>query len=306
MTNTSTKFKVAAAQLSPVFMNKKKTIEKACRSIEAAAKNGAKLIVFPEAFIAGYPDWVWVTPGFKKPILSKMYLELLQNAVTVPDETTKKLSTAARKNKIHVVIGVSEKNTEASNSSLYNSLLFFDIKGNLIGKHRKLIPTGAERIIWAHGDGKTLNVYNTSIGKIGGLVCWENFMPLARTALYKQGIQILASPTWDSSGSWQISMRNNAKEGGMFLISCCQAIRMKDIPDKYAFKSFYQGKREWINKGNSCIIDPQGNIIAGPVSEKEQIVYAEINLDSIAEAKWIFDVAGHYSRPDVFEFKIKN
>ncbi|MBT8381312.1 MAG: carbon-nitrogen hydrolase family protein [Ignavibacteria bacterium] len=305
MINTSNKFKVAAAQLSSVFMNKKKSVQKACRSIEAAAKRGAKLIVFPEAFIAGYPDWVWVTPGFKKPILSKMYSELLQNAVIFPDETLKKLSAAAKKNRIHVIIGVSERNSEASNSSVFNTILFFDDKGTFIGKHRKLIPTGTERLVWAQGDGSTLNVYDTTIGKIGGLACWENFMPLVRTALYKQGIQILAAPTWDSSEAWQISMRHQAKEGGMFIINCCQAIKMKDIPNKYEFKSNYPHDREWINKGNSCVIDPTGKIIAGPVSEKEEIIYSDIDLDAIAEAKWIFDVAGHYSRPDIFEFRVR-
>jgi nitrilase len=214
MSNSNPKFKIAAAQLSPVFLNKKKTVAKACLNIEKAAKKGANLIVFPEAYISGYPDWVWITPGFKKQVLSKMYLEFLQNAISVPDEATKQISVAAKKNKMHVVIGISERNTESSNSSLFNSILFFDDKGSLIGKHRKLIPTGAERIVWAQGDGSTLNVYDTSVGKIGGLACWENFMPLARTALYKQGIQILAAPTWDSSEAWQISMRHQAKEGG--------------------------------------------------------------------------------------------
>jgi nitrilase len=305
MSNSNPKFKIAAAQLSPVFLNKKKTVAKACLNIEKAAKKGANLIVFPEAYISGYPDWVWITPGFKKQVLSKMYLEFLQNAISVPDEATKQISVAAKKNKMHVVIGISERNTESSNSSLFNSILFFDDKGSLIGKHRKLIPTGAERIVWAQGDGSTLNVYDTSVGKIGGLACWENFMPLARTALYKQGIQILAAPTWDSSEAWQISMRHQAKEGGIFVINCCQAIRMKEILNKYEFKSFYPGEREWINKGNSCIIDPKGNIIAGPIAEKEEIIYADIDLDVIAEAKWIFDVSGHYSRPDVFEFGVK-
>jgi nitrilase len=299
------KTRIAAAQLSPVFLNKQKTVDKACFYIEKAAKKSAKLIVFPEAFIPAYPDWIWITPGYNKPVLNKMYTLLLKNSVSVPDAATKQISAAAKKNKINVVIGVNERNSDASNASLFNSLLFFNDKGKLIGRHRKLIPTGSERTVWAQGNGETLKVYDTSIGKIGGLICWENYMPLARASLYTQGVQIFTSPTWDSSESWQISMRSNAKEGGMFLISCCQAIAMTDFPDKFEFKALYPGKRTWINKGNSCIIDPKGNFVAGPVIEKEEIIYADIDLDLIVETKCIFDVAGHYSRPDVFELKIK-
>ncbi len=296
--------KIAAAQATPVFLNKEKTVEKACKLIRKAGKDGAKLIVFPEAFIPGYPDWVWVVPNSKSKILNELYVELVQNAITIPDKMTDKLCDAARKAKINVVMGLNERNTESSNSSLFNTLLFIDDKGKIIGKHRKLIPTGGERLIWAQGDGNTLNVFNTSIGKIGGLICWENYMPLARQAMYNFGAQILAAPTWDKNEKWLQSLKHIAREGGLFVIGSCMVIRMKDVPDRYEFKKLYPEGREWINTGNTCIIDPSGEFIAGPTEMKEEILYAKIDLNEITKSKRMFDAAGHYSRPDVFEFKV--
>ncbi len=297
--------KIAAAQLSPIFLNKEKTIEKACKAIAEAGEKGAKLIVFPEAFISGYPDWVWLIPNSKGADLNKLYLKLVENAISVPDDSTTKLCKAAKVANINIVMGMHEKNTETSNASLYNSLLFISDKGEIMGKHRKLIPTGGERLIWAQGDGSTLKTYDTSIGKLGGLVCWETFMPLVRNALYKKGIQILANPTWDKSDNWLISMQHIAREGGMFIVSTCQTVKIDDIPDEYEFKNLYAKDREWINVGNSCIVGPNGKIIAGPLEAKEGILYADIDLNEIISAKRMFDVVGHYSRPDVFDFNLK-
>ena len=298
-------FIIAAAQAAPVFLNKKKTVEKACNIIQKAGKNGAKLIVFPEAFIPGYPDWVWVVPNSKSKILNDLYAELVKNSVTIPDKSTDKLCKAAKEAKINVIIGMNERNGESSNSSLYNTILFIDEQGKIGGKHRKLIPTGGERLIWARGDGSTLNIFNSPIGKIGGLICWENFMPLARQAMYNGGAQILASPTWDKSSRWLQSMQHIAREGGMFVIGSCMTLKMKDVPDRYEFKQFYPDGRDWINTGNSCIINPNGEFIAGPSEMKEEILYAKIDLDDIIKSKRMFDVAGHYSRPDVFHFEVK-
>lgn len=299
------KFTVAAAQAAPVFLNKKQTVEKACDLIAEADRSGAKVVVFPEAFISGYPDWIWIVPNSRAAILNELYAELVNNAVEIPDESTQKLCRAAKQAKIHVVMGLHERNTEASNSSLFNTLLFINSDGNIMGKHRKLMPTGGERLIWAQGDGSTLQVFDTPFGKLGGLICWENYMPLARNAMYVGGTQILAAPTWDKSENWLLSLRHIAREGGMFVISCCMALQMQDIPDKYEFKKEYPEGREWINSGNSCIINPKGEVIAGPVENKEEIVLAEIDLNLITESKRMFDVAGHYSRPDVFKFKVK-
>jgi len=297
--------KVAVAQLAPVFLNKEKTVAKACDAILEAGKQGAKLIVFPEAFISGYPDWIWLIPNSKGAELNDLYVKLVENAVSIPDDATEKLCKAAKTASLNVVMGINERNTETSNSSLFNSLLFISDKGNIIGKHRKLIPTGGERLIWSQGDGSDLKSYDTSAGKLAGLICWENYMPLARTAIYESGAQILASPTWDKSANWLQSMQHIAREGGLFVISTCMALKIADIPDKYDFKKLYPNDREWINVGNSCIVAPNGKILAGPLEAEEDILYADIDLSQIIATKRMFDAAGHYSRPDVFSFEVK-
>lgn len=298
--------KIAAAQLAPIFLNKEKTVEKACKAILEAGKNGADLIVFPEAFIAGYPDWVWLIPNSKAAELNELYLKMIENAVSIPDAATAALCKAAKEANVNIVIGMNERNSETSGTSLYNSLMFIDDQGSIMGKHRKLIPTGGERLVWAQGDGSTLSSYDTSAGKIAGLICWENFMPLSRFAIYEKGTQILASPTWDKSPNWLQTMQHNAREGGVFVISTCMALKLDDIPDSYPFKKLYPEGREWVNVGNSCIIGPNGKILAGPLEAEEGILYADIDLKDIIKSKRMFDVVGHYSRPDVFEFKVKN
>lgn len=302
----SKNIRIAAAQLSPIFLNKEKTVEKACEAILEAGKNGTDLIVFPEAFISGYPDWVWLIQNGKRTELNELYLKLVDNAVSIPDDSTIKLCKAAKTAGVNVVIGMNERNTETSSASLFNSILFIDNTGFILGKHRKLIPTGGERLIWSQGEGSTLTAYDTSAGKIAGLICWENFMPLARNAIYEAGAQILASPTWDKSPNWIQSMQHIAREGGLFVISTCMPLRMDDIPDEYEFKKLYAKGREWINMGNSAIIGPTGQFLAGPLEAEEGILYADIDLQQIIKAKRLFDVVGHYSRPDVFSFNVKN
>jgi nitrilase len=305
MKNHQNTVKVAVVQDSPVFLDREKTIEKACGLMEEAAKEKAQLIVFPEAFVSGYPDWVWLVPNSKRGVLDPLYAQLLENALTIPDKSTETLCKAAKKLKIHVAIGVHERNAEASNYSLYNTLLFIDRTGNIMGKHRKLIPTGGERLVWAHGDGSTLHVYDTEMGKIGGLICWENLMPLARNALYNQGIQIHLAPTWDSSEAWLLGLRHMAREGGMYVIGCCAAMLKEDIPDRFEFKEGYPKEKEWVNIGNSCIINPKGEYVCGPVSKKKEILFGEIDFSLIAASKRMFDVSGHYARPDVFQFSVR-
>jgi nitrilase len=302
--NRQTSFVVAAAHATPVFLDRKATLEKAIGLIHDAGKNGAKLILFPEAFFPAYPEWTWVIPGGQSAQLNSLYSELLENSIAVPDETTEKLCQAARKAKINVAMGINERNSEASNSSLYNSLLYIDDSGNILGTHRKLVPTAVERTVWAQGNGSTLEAYDTSVGKLGGLICWENYMPLARNAMYSWGTEVYLAPTWDESNLWENSLRHIAKEGGMYVIGCCMPLHINDIPDRYEFKKLYPEGTDWINTGHACIIAPNGKIIAGPISKKEEILYAEIDLTKIAAAKRGFDVAGHYARPDVFEFNV--
>ena len=297
--------KVAAVQKSPVFLNKGKTVESACGYIKEAAGQGAGLVVFPEAFVSGYPDWVWTIPPSQKKQLNDLYLRFLENAAVLGEKSLEPLLKAAKENNVYIAMGVNERNSESSNTSVFNTLLYISPEGKILGKHRKLIPTGGERLIWSSGNGSTLASFDTEIGRLGGLVCWENYMPLARYAMYQKGVQIYLAPTWDSSPAWQIAMRHIAREGGMFVIGCAQALKKDDIPNEFEFKKLYPEDREWINKGNSCIVNPKGEIIAGPLESSQDIIYADLDLEMTLESKWIFDAAGHYNRPDVFDFSIK-
>ncbi len=298
------KIKAAAVQEAPVYLDKEATVEKAVELIRQAAKSGIELAVFPEVFLSGYPDWIWLIPNSRAAELNPLYAQLLENAIDIPGPETNALCDVARETGMHLVMGVHERNTERSGSSIFNTIIFIDDKGKLLGKHRKLMPTGGERLVWAQGEGHTLAVYPTSIGKLGGLICWENFMPLARMSLYLQGVQILAAPTWDKSRQWLTAMQHIAREGGMFVISCCAAMTMDDLPDNLGFKALYPPGRQWINTGQSCVVGPKGNILAGPADADKTFVTAELDLGEIFEAKRMFDVAGHYHRPDVFHFSL--
>ncbi len=296
--------KIASAQVSPIFLNKQKTVQKACNIIREAGEKNAELIVFPEAYISGYPDWIWLIQNSKVSELNELYVDLINNSLSIPDDSTDRLCEAAKDAGIHVIMGLNERNSETSNTSLFNTLLFIDNKGIIFGKHRKLMPTGGEKLIWAQGDGSTLKAFDTSIGKIGGLICWENYMPLARYAMYSWGTQILAAPTWDKSINWLSSLQYIAREGGLFIVNCCMALKKEDIPDQFTFTKLYPEEREWINIGNSCVINPKGEIIAGPIEAKEEIIYAEIDFQQITASKRMFDAVGHYSRPDVFKLSV--
>jgi nitrilase len=299
-------FRAAAAQFAPVFLDGPATLEKACDLMADAARQEIKLLAFPEAFLPGYPDWVWTVPaGESEGMLYELYGRLLDNAIDVPGPETDRLCRVAKQTGVFTVIGVSERNREASGASLYNTLLYIDAQGNLLGKHRKLVPTGGERLVWAPGDGSTLAVYDTALGKVGGLICWENYMPLARYALYSWGVQIYIAATWDHDDVWLSSMRHIAKEGGSYVISACMPLRKDDIPDELAFKQRYPANSgPWINRGNSAIIDTTGDLLAGPLVEAEGFVCAEIQPARAHSAKFLLDVAGHYARPDVFRLTV--
>jgi nitrilase len=183
--------------------------------------------------------------------------------------------------------------------------LYIDAQGQILGKHRKLVPTGGERLVWAQGDGSTLQAYDTPLGKIGGLICWENYMPLARYAMYAWGTQIYIAATWDRGQPWLSTLRHIAKEGRVYVLGCCIAMRKDDIPDSFSFKQkYYANEEEWINIGDSAIVNPEGVFIAGPVRMKEEILYAELDPRQMGGPRWMLDVAGHYGRPDVFELTV--
>ena len=298
-------FLVAAVQAAPVFLDREATVEKACSLITEAGARGAKLAVFPEGFIPAYPFWIWFIPAGETHALRELYAELLDNAVTIPSAATDRLCAAARDAGVHVAIGVNERNAEASGTTLYNSLLYIGADGRILGKHRKLVPTAGERLVHAQGDGSTLEVYDLDIGRLGGLVCWENYMPLARYALYAWGVQLYAAPTWDRGEPWLSTLRHIAKEGRAYVLGCCSAMRRTDVPDRYAFKAKYLPDAEWLNPGDSAIVDPDGKFLVEPVREREEILYAEVDPRRLSGPRWQLDVAGHYARPDVFQLTVR-
>jgi nitrilase len=298
-------FTIAAVQAAPTFLDLDATIDQACKLIEEAARADARLVVFPEAFVPGYPLWVWFIPSGHTHPLREVYAELQRNAMTIPGAATARLAAAAGDCHIAVAIGVNERNTEASDGSLYNSILYLGPDGSVLGKHRKLVPTAGERLVWAQGGGADLEVYDLPCGRVGGLICWENYMPLARYALAAMGQQIHVAPTWDRGEPWLSSMRHIAKESRCFVIGCCQAFHKNDIPDHLAFKAKYLGDVDgWINPGHSVIVDPDGKIVAGPLEEEAGILYATVQPDHLIGPRWQLDVAGHYARPDVFELRM--
>jgi nitrilase len=297
--------RIAAVQASSVFLDLEASIEKAVRLIREAAAEGARLVVLPEAFLSGYPLWVWFIPGAKTHPLRELYAELHANSVAIPGPVTQRLGEVALECTVTVAIGVNERNSEASNSTLFNTLLYIGPDGSVIGRHRKLVPTTAEKLVWGRGDGSDLEVYDLPFGRLGGLICWENYMPLARYALTAWGAQFHAAPTWDHGEPWLSTMRHVAKEGRVFVLGSCQAFHVDDIPDRLAFKREYLGAREgWLNPGGSVIVDPDGKIVAGPADEEETILYADVRPHELVGPRWQIDVAGNYARPDVFELRV--
>ena len=261
--------------------------------------------MFPESFIPAYPDWVWAVPAVADSVLSEMYARLLENSVEVPGPATERLCRAAKSAGAYVVMGMTERNVEASGTSLYNTLLFIDSGGAILGKHRKLVPTGAERLVWAQGDGSTLHVFDTPFGKLGGLICWENYMPLARYAMYAWGTQVHVAATWDRGEPWLSTLRHIAREGGAFVVGCCMTLRKSDVLEKTpALQPFYKRAGEWINVGDSAIVNPEGEFIAGPLRKENGILYADADVAGTRGARWLLDVAGHYARPDVFQLTV--
>ncbi|HEX4965324.1 MAG TPA: carbon-nitrogen hydrolase family protein [Thermoanaerobaculia bacterium] len=297
-------FLVAAVQASSVFLDREATVDKACALIAEAGARGARLVAFPEGFIPAYPFWVWFIPAGNTHALRELYAELLDQAVTVPSPATDRLCAAAREAGVNVAVGINERNAEASGSTLYNSLLYISADGRILGCHRKLVPTAGERLVHAPGDGSTLAAYDLDVGRAGGLICWENYMPLARYAMYAWGVQLYVAPTWDRGEPWISTLRHIAKEGRVYVLGCCSAVRRADVPDRFPFKEKFLLDSEWINPGDSTIIDPDGKFLVEPVKNREEILYAEVDPRQLRGPRWQLDVAGHYGRPDVFELTV--
>lgn len=296
-------YKVAVIQAGSEFMDKEKGVKKAAKLIKEASEENAKIIVFPEAFIPAYPRGMsfGTVVGSRSEEGRKDFLRYWENSITIPGPETDMIGKAAKQAKAYVVIGVIEKDRDSSQGTLYCTALFFGPDGEILGKHRKLKPTGSERLIWGEGDGSTLPVFDTPYGRIGALICWENYMPLARAAMYDKGVQIYIAPTADHRDTWFATMQHIAVEGRCFVLSCNQYTTKSMYPEEIKSRKEFEDAPEELTRGGSCIVDPLGEFLVEPVFGKEEILYADINLDRIAEAQFDFDVVGHYARPDVFQ-----
>jgi nitrilase len=287
---------VAAVQATPVFLDREATADKVCALVMEAAGLGAELIVFGESFIPAYPDWVRRTPAWSDTEFVKL---LYANAVRVPGATLKRIGEAAAEASAYVVIGV----TEIDGGTLYNTLVYLGADGALLQRHRKLMPTGGERTVWGMGDGSELCVVSTPFGIVGGLLCWENYMPLARAAIYAQHCDIYLAPTWDNSDTWLATLRHIAKEGRQFVIGVAPLLRGSDVPEDLR-GTIYGLQDDWMSRGHTTIVAPGGAVIAGTVLEREEIVCADLDLAAVHEQRRMFDPVGHYARPDVFALHV--
>jgi nitrilase len=300
---STTCVRVAVVQAAPVAFDRECTLVKARALALDAAARGAKLIVFPEAFVSAYPRGMTfgAVIGERTPEGREWYRRYWESSVDVPGETVDALGGLARECAAHLVIGVVERD----GGTLYCTALFFAPNGGFLGKHRKLMPTASERLVWGQGDGSTMPVFDTDIGKIGAAICWENYMPLYRTALYAKGIQLYVAPTADSRDGWLATVRHIALEGRCFVLSCNQFARRSDYPDDYPAE-LPPEPNAVVTHGGSCIVSPLGEVIAGPVYDDEAILTADVDLAEIVRAKFDFDVVGHYARPDVFQLVVND
>lgn len=296
--------KAAIVQATPVMFDTPATVEKACQLIQEAGANGAKLMLFPEAFIGGYPKGMYlgVRLGMRTVEGRKDFRRYYENAITIPGPETEKLGRVTAKAGAYAVFGVIEK--EEGTSTVYCTALFIGPDGRVLGKHRKIKPTAAERLIWGEGDGSTLPVFETPFGKIGAVICWENYMPLLRAAMYGKGIRIYLAPTFDARDNWQISMRHIALESHCFVITCNQYLTKSDFPTDLNCYEELADQPEVLHRGGSAIINPYGEYVAGPIWDEEGIEYAVLDLGQIEETRFDFDVTGHYTRPDMLQLYV--
>lgn len=298
--------KVAVVQHAPVLFDRHKTIQKAVQLIAQAAKEEAQLVIFPEAFISGYPAWTWrLRPGSDWTVSEKLHQALVNAAVDIDAGQLKPLQEAAKLHNVTLVCGLNERDGQLSRSTVYNSVVTIGNNGELLNHHRKLMPTNPERMVWGFGDGSGLNVVDTPAGRLGTLICWENYMPLARYSLFAQGVELYIAPTYDSGEGWIGSMQHIAREGRCWVISSGVALHSTDLPDDFPDRQrLYPEPDEWINGGDSLVVAPGGKIVAGPKHKEHGILYAEVDLQQVAIAKRVLDVAGHYSRPDVLTLHV--
>ncbi len=297
----STSFRAAVVQDAPLAFDLQASVERAVQLLAEAAAQGAQLVVFPEAFLSGYPKGLdfGARVGMRAPEGRDLFRRYYESALEVPGPVTATLGAAARTHRIHLVIGVIER----AGGTLYCTVLFFGPDGALLGTHRKVMPTAMERLIWGFGDGSTLQVLPTELGRLGAAICWENYMPQLRMALYGQGVQLYCAPTVDDRETWLPTMRHIALEGRCFVLSACQFARRCDFPPDVSPIQGDDPETVFI-RGGSCIVSPLGEVLAGPVFDAPAILSAEIDIGAISRGTFDLDVVGHYARPDLFQLTV--
>lgn len=307
---TATSLTVAAVQAAPVFLDLESSLTKAEGLIADAAAAGARIVAFPETWLPGYPAWIFGAAAWEHPAAKRAYARLLRNAVTVPGDAVARLCKAAAAHHVDVVMGANERDARFSRGTLFNSLLFITADGRLAGVHRKLMPTHAERIVWAPGDGSTMGVVDTPLARLGGLICWEHWMPLARFAMHAQGEQVHVAVWPEGSYVTELASCSYAFEGRCFVIAASPYMSRADIGDDVELADAIgdafdlDATEDVINAGGSGVVGPDGRWVVGPVYGRPEIVCADIDLGRIAEEQQVLDTAGHYNRPDVFQLRI--
>jgi len=297
--------KVAVCQKPPVLLDLGATMERALETLEEAVNEGARLVVFPEAYLPGYPTWIWrLRPGGDMALGNTLHAELRNNSVDMAAGGLKPICEAAAKHSVVVVMGLNEIDSEFSGTTIFNTVVIIGPDGSILNRHRKLMPTNPERMIWGFGDASGLKVVETPVGRIGGLICWENYMPLARYALYSQNIDIYVAPTWDSGETWRDSMNHIAREGGCWVVSTATALQGMDVPETFPGRNVLFEDDEWMNSGDAVVVKPFGGIVAGPLHQEKGILYATIDPEAARSSRKPLDVAGHYGRPDIFRLEI--
>jgi nitrilase len=298
--------KVGIVQKPPVLLDREATMARALSSLGEAAAAGAKLVVFPEAYLPGYPTWIWrLRPGGDMALSGEVHARLHKNAVDIDRGDLAPLCEAARKHGVTVVCGMSEVDSRYSGTTLYNSVVTIGPDGAILNRHRKLMPTNPERMVWGPGDATGLKVVSTPAGRIGTLICWESYMPLARYALYAQNIEVYLAPTWDCGEAWLATMRHIAREGGCWVIGLATAIQGSDVPADFPSRDTLFKPDDWLCDGDAVIVEPSGKVQAGPLHREKGILYGEIDLAHAARARRSLDVTGHYARPDIFRLDVK-
>ncbi len=298
---------IAIIQRPPVLLDRQATLARAVQSVAEAAAAGAALVVLPEQFIPGYPSWIWrLAPGRDGALLGRLHGQLQANAVDLASGDLDDLYEAARAHALTIVCGLNECDRRHGGGTLYNSVVVIGANGALLNRHRKLMPTNPERMVHGLGDAAGLRTVDTPAGRLGALICWESYMPLARYSLYAEGVEIYVAPTYDSGEGWLATMRHIALEGRCWVLGSGTVLRGSDIPDDFPGRAqLFPDPDEWINDGDSLVVDPQGRVAAGPLHREAGILYADIDIARVAPARRTLDVSGHYARPDIFELQVR-